>query len=148
MTYYSKKAILSGISSIVVFIFFYLDVIGKTALLSVDSLAVAKQWGMFFVYLLLAEIVVKIVVMIIFNLINTMMTRESEPKIVDERDQLIELKSVRNFCFTFAIGFFLAMSALALNQSINMMFVILAFSFIIAGTILEASYVFFYEREA
>lgn len=148
MTYYSKKAIVSGISSIAVFIFFYLDVMEKTASLSVGSFASLKQWGMFFIYLLLAEIAVKIIVMIIFNMINTMITRESEPTIVDERDQLIELKAVRNFCFTFAAGFFLAMSALALNQPMNVMFLILAFSFITAGTILEASYVFYYEREA
>lgn len=148
MTYYSKKAIVSGISSIAVFIFFYLDVIGKTASLSEGSFAFLKQWGMFFIFLLLAEVVVKIVVMIIFNIIHSMITRESEPTIVDERDQLIELKAVRNFCFTFATGFFLAMSALALNQPINVMFLILAFSFIIAGTMLEASYVFYYEREA
>lgn len=148
MTYYSKKALVSLITNIVVFLSFYPNVLKQMDDLNISSPEIPKVWAEFFVILLVANIVIKIIVMILFKLVHSIFSSEREPKIVDERDQLIELKAVRNLCFIFTAGFFLSLVLVIYNQPIEMMFKILAYTFLASGIILEGSYIFYYEREA
>lgn len=148
MTYYSKKALVSLITNIIVFISFYPNVLRQMTVLSPSSPEVPKVWAEFFAILLVASIVIKLIVMILFKIIHSIFSKEKEPQIVDDRDQLIELKAVRNLCFTFATGFFLSLIALIFDQPIETMFKILAYTFLVSGIILEGSYIFYYEREA
>ncbi len=148
MTYYSKKSIISIITQIIIFIAFYPNVLGQLCnqgLPSEESLAI---WGKFFLIWLAANIIIKLVVFIIFKIITDTFSKDKEPTIRDERDHLIELKAIRNFCFTFAFGFFLAMATLFFKQPIDIMFTILAFSCLLSGLTLDGSYIFYYEREA
>lgn len=146
MTYYSKKAIVSIITSITIFILLYINIMQKLQTVIIEPNAVTKLWGIFYFKLLIVQIVAKIIIMILFNIINRITTNESEPSFIDERDQLIELKSVRNFCFMFCCGFFLAMGALVINEPISIMFNILAFVIVVSGVVLDLSYIVYYER--
>ncbi|MFW6030363.1 MAG: hypothetical protein ACOCRO_08930 [Halanaerobiales bacterium] len=84
--------------------------------------------------------------MLVFNIINTKITKEKVPLISDERDRLIELKVTRNYACVFCFGFFIAMGVLIISQSLSMMFNIIAFVILISGLVVEASNIFFYER--
>jgi hypothetical protein len=46
------------------------------------------------------------VIQIVFSIINTIVTREKEPKIKDERDKLFDLRIARNSSTMFMIGFY------------------------------------------
>lgn len=146
MTYYSRKAIVSIITSIIIFIFLYIGIIQRIQASVIEPDAVLKLWGTFYLKLLAVQIVAKIIIMIIFNIINRITTNEREPSFTDERDRLIELKAVRNFSFVFCFGFFLAMSVLAINQPISIMFNILALDIVVSGVVLDISYIVYYER--
>ncbi len=148
MTYYSKKAIVSIAGIVLTFIPFYINIMNQIQLFEMESKETLALWGQFFIILLITNVGIKIVSIIIFNIINSIIAKEKEPKIVDERDQIIELKSVRNFCFVFSLGFFLAMAVLMFNGPLTLMFQILAFAFPISGIVLELSYILYYEREA
>lgn len=148
MTYYSKKAIVSIAGIVLTFIPFYMNIMNQIQLFEMESKETLALWGQFFIILLIANIVIRIVIIIIFNIINSIIAKEKEPKIIDERDQIIELKAVRNFCFTFSFGFFLSMAVLIFNAPLTLMFQILAFAFLVSGIILELSYILYYEREA
>lgn len=86
---------------------------------------VFRFWGGFFILLIVASILVQIVVTILFVILNTIVTRQSEPDITDERDRLIELKARRNGFFAFTIGFLLAMIALLLGMPPTTMFLLM-----------------------
>lgn len=146
MTYYGKKAIVSIITTLIVFIYLYLDNIQAIGNISGDMSDVFGLWGLFFVKLLVILIVAQIIITMIFNMINRMITREKEPSVVDERDRNIEMKAIKNFCFVFSFGFFVAMAALMFTHSIGIMFSILAFDVLIAGLVLDISYIIYYNR--
>jgi hypothetical protein len=143
MTYYSKKAIISIVTSLIVFLYLFMPIQGMQ---DTGAESMSKLWGAFFIKLLALEVVVKLIIMIVFNIINRLTTNEAEPTNTDERDKMIELKAVRNFCFMFVFGFFLAMGALMLQQPLSVMFHILALDFFISGVVLNLSYIFYYQR--
>jgi hypothetical protein len=146
MTYHSRKAIVSIVTSIIIFVYLYIDIIQKIQAVGAESYSVPKLWGTFYFKLIAVTIVAKIIIMIVFNIINRIATNEREPSFTDERDRLIELKAVRNFCFIFCFGFFIAMGLLVINKPISMMFNIQALVIAVAGVVLDLSYIVYYER--
>ena len=58
----------------------------------------------------------QIIIHIIFAIINKMVTNEDMPTTDDERDKLIELKSIRISHWIFTIGFMLAMGSQAIDM--------------------------------
>lgn len=69
------------------------------------------------------SIVTKIVVMIIFVIINYIVTREKIAGFEDERDKLIELKATRNSYIIFGVGFFISLAVLAFGYPPKYMFI-------------------------
>ncbi|MBO0473082.1 hypothetical protein IGL98_002705 [Enterococcus sp. DIV0840] len=143
MVYQSKKAFVLLIPNVVIFFYLYLDNLNKLHSNQQDFLSL---WGVFFFKLLVVLVITNIIVLIIFNLFNNMFSKNKAPTISDERDRLIELRAVRNLCFIFAFGFFLAMAAIAIHQPISTMFTILAFTILVSVFVSYASYIFYYER--
>ncbi|MFF2911178.1 hypothetical protein [Paenibacillus sp. NPDC057934] len=143
MTYHSKKAIVSILTSLLVFLYLYIDIQGVSSA-GVESLP--QLWGVFFLKWIVIEVLAKMVILIVFNILNRLATREAEPSFTDERDRMIELKAVRNFCFMFSFVFFVAMGALAIHQPLSAMFNILAIDFFLSGLVLNLSYIFYYQR--
>ncbi|MRI81703.1 hypothetical protein GIY11_06705 [Aerococcaceae bacterium DSM 109653] len=102
-------------------------------------------WGTFFIRTILMTVAVQIAISIVFHIIFRIKTGE-RIDLQDERDQLFELRSLRNFSIIFAIGFYLGMLLLMFNFSIATMFQSLAFAYLFAGMTLSASQIFYYER--
>jgi hypothetical protein len=102
-----------------------------------------RFWGLFVVVLIPLTIAAKIILHIIFSIINRMATNEDEPSFADELDKLISLKSTRVTHITFSLGSVLAMGTLALGMTPNTMFVIfVGFAFLseVAGYIAQLYY--------
>jgi hypothetical protein len=114
--------------------------------LTIGSEEYFKIWGFFFIKYLGLQVVAKIVSTILANIFTNVTVNEQGPKRIDERDRLIELKSVRNFSFVFGGSFMIAMFSLAFGFGLSTLFTIFAFMMILGELSLQASYIFFYER--
>jgi len=105
-----------------------------------------KFWGKAFLILIPVGIAVQIVIHIIFAIVNKIATGEDIPTVDDERDKLIELKSIRISHWLFTLGFFLAMGSQALGMRPWVMFAVLLGSGFLASVIAEAARISFYRR--
>ena len=92
------------------------------------------------------SIVAKIIIYILFSIVNMIATREEEPSITDERDKLIELKATRNSLYVFGAGFLVAMGSLVMEMPPSAMFIILICAGIVSEMISDLSQFYFYRR--
>ena len=112
MVYQEKRSIVNIISSLLIFAgysYYIFQIKGDQNMPLINDFAF---WAKFILILIPVTIVSKIIIYIIFSIINTIATREELPKLTDERDKLIELKSMRNSHFVFIIGFLISMFVL------------------------------------
>jgi hypothetical protein len=103
-------------------------------------------WGKAFLILIPVTIVAQIIIHIIFYIINKIVTDEDVVDLTDERDKLIELKTIRISHWVFICGFVLAMGSQALKMEPWVMFIILIFSGFGASIISELVKIYFYRR--
>lgn len=103
-------------------------------------------WGRFFLILIPVSIAARVIIQILFVILNTIATREEISDRGDERTRLIELKSTRNGMWIFVLGFFLAMSALVAELQPSIMFVVLIGSGLLASLVSDVSEFYFYRR--
>lgn len=103
-------------------------------------------WGKTFLILIPVTIVSQIVIHIVFAIINKIVTNEDMPTLNDERDKLIELKSIRISHWIFTIGFLLSMVTLVLEMPPYVMFITLIASGFISGIVSEIAKLYFYRR--
>jgi dolichol kinase len=92
------------------------------------------------------SIIARIIIEIIFTILNTIATREEIPSIIDERDKLIGLKATRNGLYTFIAGFLIALGSLAMDNPPATMFIILLGAGVASTIVDDLSQVYFYRR--
>jgi hypothetical protein len=105
-----------------------------------------RFWGITILLIVPAQIVVNIVTHIIFNILNTIATREKMPSFSDELDKLVELRANRNAYTVFMIGFLLSMGTLALDMPPYVMFNALVISLFTASIVWSSSQLYFYRK--
>ncbi|MDQ0114184.1 hypothetical protein [Paenibacillus harenae] len=128
MSYQEKKNIVSLISTVLIFGFYCLYVYERFKDTILEGEALFRFWGAVILILIPITIVAKIIIEIIFIIINRIATREVEPSFADELDKLIGLKAMRTSYFVFILGFLLAMGTLVLQMPPATMFIILFLS--------------------
>ncbi|HPR31816.1 MAG TPA: hypothetical protein PLK12_06965 [Prolixibacteraceae bacterium] len=105
-----------------------------------------RFWGKSFLWLIPVAIVAQIVIHIIYAIINRIITNEDIPIVDDERDRIIELKSIRVSHWIFTSGFICAMGVLAFGAKPSAMFLILFSSGFGASIISELIKLYYYRR--
>ena len=146
MYFHEKRALVSSISSILILGIYSLYIYQNYILGNPDILNDFKFWGKSFLFLIPVSIVAQIIIHIIFVIINKIATNEDAPTITDERDQLIELKSIRISHWIFITGFFMAMGSLTMNFRPFVMFIMLIFSGFISAIASEVAKIYYYRR--
>lgn len=146
MSYQEKRSIVSLVSNILIFTFYYIYVLQLYQEQSLKSTDDFSFWGAVILIFIPVSIVIKIIIHIVFSIINTIATNEEEPSFSDELDKLIDLKATRNFCFAFLAGFFLSMGSLVIKMPPIVMFNILLFSMIVSGIIIDITQLYFYRK--
>lgn len=113
------------LSTIIVLGFYYWSVFERfeSQIMSTDEQL--QFWAKAILIAIPISIGNKIVVMIVFALINYIITREEISCFEDERDKLIELKSTRNSYFIFGMGFVFSLVVLAFGYPPKYMFIAL-----------------------
>ncbi|MFX3637008.1 MAG: hypothetical protein ACE3L7_30410 [Candidatus Pristimantibacillus sp.] len=146
MSYQEKKNYVSLFCTLFIFGFYCLyvfrnyqeEIFGPTLNFSV--------WGAIILILIPISIVAKIIITIIFTIINRITTNEIEPSFSDELDKLIELKATRNSHYVFVLGFILSMVALVIDRSPSTMFMILLFSGFVSEIVGVGTQLYLYRR--
>lgn len=146
MSYQERRAIVNLLSSVVITAIYTAVMIERYPQGDAYSPEVFRFWGAFFLILIGVTIVSRIVIIIAFVILNAVITRVEESDMMDERDQLIELKASRNALYVFSIGVVLAMGVLVLEQPPAAMFVILILAGVVSEMVSELSQFFYYRR--
>ena len=146
MGHHEKQSIVSIIGSVLVIGFYSLYVYRNYIQADMGLLNDFQFWGKSFLYLIPVAIVVQIVIQILFAIANRIITQEDLPDITDERDKLIELKSIRISHWIFTAGFMLAMGSLAMGMKPYVMFLSLISSGFVASLASEIAKIICYRR--
>lgn len=146
MSFQEKKNLVSIAGTIFTFTIYCLFLRRFYLQLSPGLENLLKFWGVAAFVLIPTEIIPKIIIHIIFSIINRIATREEEPSFSDEMDKLIELKMQRNAFYTFALGFFLAMAAPLLGLSLSVMFMTMLTALIVTCIVGDLSAFYYYRR--
>ncbi len=144
MSYQERRSIASLISTLIIGGAYLAYVLQRyQAEPPVDEL---HFWASAILIMIPVYMVLKIITIIVFIIINTIATQAQEPDITDERDKLIELKSVRSSYYTFMLGFLLAMLTAVLSMPVSTMFIVFIVSLLAAMILYDISQFFFYRR--
>jgi hypothetical protein len=142
-----EKQVLASLIATILIIFFYsLYVYNRYIEDDPEILNNFRFWGKTFLVLIPVSIIVQIVIHILFAIVNKIITDEDPADKEDERDRLIELKSVRVSHWTFTTGFMLAMGSLALGLQPWVMFVILIASGFISEVVSGSVKIYYYRK--
>jgi hypothetical protein len=146
MEFQEKRSLVNLITTPLLFIFYYLYVFAQYRSLDVASGTDLSFWAKYILILVPVIIIPKIIIYIIFAIINKIMTGDKITDMEDEMDKLIDLKASRNGSIVFMIGFMLAMVALVSGWSAHSMFIIIFGSFLVSGIFGEASMFYYYRK--
>jgi hypothetical protein len=148
MGHQEKQSIVSILGSLLV-IGFYSGYVYKNYIQAdLELLNDFQFWGKSFIYLIPISIVVQIVINIVFAIANRIIAQEDIPDFTDERDKLIELKSIRISHWIFILGFMLAMGSLAVGMKPYVMFLTLISSGFLASLAAEIAKIVYYRKGA
>ncbi len=103
-------------------------------------------WGVIFLIFIGVSIVARIIIYIIFHIINAIATREEDIPVEDERDKLITLKATRNSYYIFTGGFFLSVFSLALGMPVYGIFIAFIAFGLIAEIVDNSSQIYYYRK--
>src|SRR5690606_21156430 len=110
MSYQERRALVSVISTIVITVLYSIYMLQRYPDAVDYSPEIFHFWGSFFLILIPVTIAARIAITSHFIIFSTVTAQDGEPSVTDERDTLIEQKSIRNGLYVFSIGFLLAMA--------------------------------------
>jgi hypothetical protein len=141
-----KQVVVTLATTILIIVFYSLYVYNKYIEVNPEIINNLRFWGKTFIILIPVAIVVQIIIHIAFAIINKIVTNEDIPTIDDERDKLIELKSIRISHWIFTLGFMLAMGSQAIGMQPWVMFITLIASGLLSSIISEAVKIYYYRK--
>ena len=146
MSYQGNTTIAYLISSLLGVGLYSLYVIQQYQEGSFDSTTISRSWGSAVLVVIVVQIVLSIISAILVSVVQAIKTREEEPSLSDERDQLIELKANRISFSVFGIGFVFAMITLAAGLPPLVMFNLMVFSLFGAAIVGYVTQLYLYRR--
>jgi hypothetical protein len=141
-----KRILVSLIGSVLVFLFYALYVYNKHIAGNPEIINDFQFWGKAFLFMIPVAIVAQIIIHIILAIFAKITTNEDLDTIDDERDKLIELKSIKISHYIFLAGFMTAMIWLAIGAQPGLMFILLFSSGFIASIIGEIAKLYYYRK--
>ncbi len=141
-----KQSIVSMIGSVLVIGFYSMYIYRNYLSADLELLNDFQFWGRSFLYLIPIGIAVQIAIHIVFAIFNRIVTGENLTDFSDERDKLIELKSIRISHWIFITGFMLSMGSLALGMKPYVMFITLISAGFLASLASEIAKIIYYRK--
>ena len=148
MLYHEKQNYVNIFSSILITAVFALIVYNKQMAGIIDLTGDYRLWGYLLLIFVGVSVVARIIIQIIFHIINVIITREEDVPKKDERDRMIALKATRNAYYSLSFVLLTMIVLLALGAPINAVFI----AFIIGGLVTEivenSSQIYYYRRSS
>jgi hypothetical protein len=152
MTYNEKKSLTNIISSILITTIYAVVIYQKYLNGTLDDANIFKFWAIIILIFIPISIVARIIIMIIFHIIESVFQTvkgeeiEDEMDIVDERDKLIQVKSSAISMYVFALGFIVALVTQLFNVSNHVFFIVLIVAGLISDIVSESLIIRYYRR--
>ena len=146
MSYREKENIVNIFSGLLITGIFSWIIYQKHLHGTIDLTEDFQTWGILFLVFTGVTIVARIVIYIIFHIINAIATREEDIPAEDERDKLIKLKATRNSHYTFSIGFMMSIIALSVGLPVYWLFIFFVASGLISEIIDNGSQIYYYRK--
>ncbi len=105
-----------------------------------------RIWGKLFLIYMLVNIVARIIIYIIFHIINAIAIREEDIPVKDERIKLIQLRATRNSHYAFSGGLFISFLLLAVGMPVYGLFIAFVFSGLLSEIIENSSQIYYFRK--
>ena len=146
MTYQEKQSVVNIFSGLLITAIYGWIIYQRQLEGRFDLTEDFQKWGVLFLIFMGVSIVARIVIYIIFHILNAIATREQDIPEEDERDKIIKLKATRNSHYAFIFPFIGAFIGLAVGMPIWGIFI----AFIIGGLLSEIvenlSQIYYYRK--
>lgn len=147
LSYYEKRSIMSIVVYLLVYSSMFYDAAAYYGLENPKQ-DLLNFWGNQFLELFLCLIVVYLLFYFAFNTLNRKITGETRPKIKDERDNAIELKTIHAAYYIFILGIFGAMLSAIWVENTSPIFLIIMGSFLASGVVAEVVRIVSYRKSS
>jgi uncharacterized membrane protein len=144
MSYQERRAVVGILGTVLISGGYLAYMLPRQPIADAYSPEIFRFWGTFFLILIGVSIIVRILITIVFSILNAIATRERDTGLTDERDKLIELKASRNGFYMFVAGFVLAMIAVVMDMPPSTMFMILMIGGVASELVSDMSEFWFY----
>lgn len=141
-----RQAIVSLLTTLLLIVIFVGYVLPRYPAGNPYAPEVFRFWGLAFVILVPVSIVANVAESVVFSVVYTMATRQHASSFADERDKVIELRSLRSALYVFTGGFALAMGSLAIGMPPPVMFIVLMGSGYGSGLVGNLSKLYLYRK--
>lgn len=146
MSYQEKQNIVNIFSGLIITLVYAIIVYQRHLEGRFDLSQDFRKWGVIFLVFIGVSIVARIIIQIIFHIINAIATREDKTPLEDERDKLIKLKATRNSYYVFSGGFVLSVVALAIGMPAYGIFIAFVVSGLLAEIMDNGSQIYYYRK--
>ena len=152
MTYNEKKSLTNIISSVLITSVYSIITYQKYLNGGLDDSNIFRFWAIIILIFIPISIVARIIIMIIFHILEAIVQTaqgndiEDEMDIVDERDKLIQMKASAISMYIFSFGFVLALVTQLFNVSNHLFFFVLIGAGLITDIVSESIMIRYYRR--
>lgn len=105
-----------------------------------------RAWGKIFLVFMGVSILARIIIMIIFHILNAIATREKDIPVEDERDKPVKLKSTRNAYYVFAISMMVGFLLLATGMPVYGLFIVFVINGLVSEIVDNGSQIYYYRK--
>jgi uncharacterized membrane protein len=146
MTYQEKQNVVNIFSGLLITLLYAYIVYQRHLQGRFDLTEDFHKWGVIFLVFIGVSVVARIIIQIIFHIINAIATREDKTPVEDERDKLVKLKAIRNSYYVFTGGFVISVVALALGMPVYGIFIVFVSSGLLAEIMDNGSQIYYYRK--
>jgi hypothetical protein len=141
-----KQILVTMISLVLIFVFYSLYVYNHYVAENLEIMNNLTFWARTFLLIIPVTVIAQIIIHIVFAIINKILTNEDMQTKSDERDKLIDLKSLQVAHWVFTGGFSMAMVLAAIGLPSYVMFLTLICSGFASGVFAEIAKLYYYRK--
>jgi hypothetical protein len=146
MTYQEKQNIVNIFSGLLITAIYAVIVFQRHQQGQFDLTEDFSKWGVIFLIYIGVSVAARIIILIVFHIINAIATREEEIPVEDERDKLVKLKAIRNSHYAFSGGFVVSVMGLAVGMPVHWIFIAFVGFGLISEIIDNSSQIYYYRK--
>ncbi len=152
MTYNEKKSVTNIFSSVLITTIYAIVIYQKYLNGVLDDSDIFRFWAIIILIFIPISVVARIIIMIVFHILESVVQAsqgkniDDEIDIVDERDKHIQMKASAITMYIFVLGFVLALVTQLFDVSNHVFFIVLVVAGLITDIVSESLIIRYYRR--